>query len=62
MPSTSLDTADFVELAELLQFPGAWLAADHAQLVAVPPVPTEARVPASKSLLAGRTSSMWSGR
>jgi hypothetical protein len=38
MPSTSLDTADFVELAELLQFPGDWLTVDHAQFVAVAPV------------------------
>ena len=34
MPSTSLDTADAVELAELLQFPGDWLEADHGQLSA----------------------------
>ena len=32
MPSTSLDTADAVELAELLQFLDDWLATDHEQL------------------------------
>jgi len=34
MPSTSLDTADAVELAELLQFLDDWLATDHDQLSA----------------------------
>jgi hypothetical protein len=32
MPSTSLDTADAIELAELLQFLAGWLAADPATL------------------------------
>lgn len=34
MPSTSLDTADAVELAELLQFPDDWLMTGHDQLSA----------------------------
>ena len=34
MPGTSLDTADAVELAELLQFLDDWLATDHDQLSA----------------------------
>ncbi len=32
MPSTSLDTADAIELAELLQFLDHWLATGHDQL------------------------------
>lgn len=32
MPSTSLDTADAIELAELLQFLDDWLATDPGQL------------------------------
>jgi hypothetical protein len=32
MPSTSLDTSDATELAELLQFLSDWLAADPDQL------------------------------
>jgi hypothetical protein len=34
MPSMSLDTADAIELAELLQFIVGWLAADPATLTA----------------------------
>jgi len=32
MPGMNLDTADAAELAELLQFPGGWLASDPARL------------------------------
>jgi len=32
MPTTTLDTGDAVELAELLQFLADWLAADHYRL------------------------------
>jgi hypothetical protein len=32
MPSTNLDAADAIELAELLQFLDDWLATDHDQL------------------------------
>ncbi len=32
MPTTSLDTADAAELAELLEFLGDWLAADPTRL------------------------------
>jgi hypothetical protein len=34
MPSTSLDTADAIELAELLQFLAGWLDADPERLQA----------------------------
>jgi len=34
MPIVSLDTTDAIELAELLEFIGDWLAADHGQLSA----------------------------
>ncbi len=32
MPSISLDAADAIELAEMLQFLSGWLATDHALL------------------------------
>lgn len=32
MPSVPLDAGDAIELAELLEFPGNWLEADHGNL------------------------------